>query len=210
MNQFLIALPPLIVAVVVHEVAHGWIAEKLGDPTARAMGRITANPIKHIDLFMTILLPTLLIVSGSPVVFGGAKPVPVNPGYFKNPRKDMAYVALAGPVSNFILALLCLLLCKLLGGLSNDVNQLSLFEGLLLWWSIQGFIINLILGLFNLLIPFPPLDGGRIVVGILPLDAARAWSKLEPYGLPLVFLLLYLGIIDAVLIPILDFAQYLL
>src|SRR5689334_20436405 len=101
-NTLLFA-PPLLLAVIAHEVAHGWVAEKLGDPTARRMGRITFNPIVHIDLWMTIILPGLLILAGSPILFGGAKPVPINPTHFKNPRRGMAYVAMAGPLTNFCL-----------------------------------------------------------------------------------------------------------
>lgn len=202
-ESIVLLAPPLIVAVVIHEVAHGWVAEKLGDPTARALGRITLNPIKHIDPVLTLLLPGLLILSGSPVVFGGAKPVPVDPRHFKNPRRGMAIVALAGPVVNFILAAACCLALKfsipyLQSGALQPPSAVSLVA---FGWLFHGLLVNLVLGTFNL-IPIPPLDGGRILVGFLPLPWARRVAKLERWGLPLVFLLLYLGAVRQVLDPI--------
>lgn len=200
-------LPPLIVSVVLHEVAHGWAAEKLGDPTARSMGRITFNPIKHIDPFLTLLLPGLLILGGSPVVFGGAKPVPVNPVYFKSPRRGMMWVALAGPVTNFILAGICAIILRII--VMTPLGEAGIVSNVLLNWSFQGIVINLVLGLFNLL-PVPPLDGGRIAVGVLPIDLARAYARIEPYGLFIIFFLLYAKLIDPVLLPILSAALHFL
>jgi len=204
--KILLLAPPLLVAVVLHEVAHGIAAEKLGDTTARKLGRITLNPIKHIDPFMTIALPAMLIFSGSPVIFGGAKPVPVNPMVFKNPRRGMAYVALAGPVSNFILASICAVLLHLLAILLPSGLSTNLITLLIVGWLVQGLIINLILGCFNLL-PVPPLDGGRIAVGFLPLNAAKLWAKLEPFGILVVFALLYSGFVDSLILPVIEFAE---
>jgi Zn-dependent protease len=196
----LVSVPPLMVAIILHEIAHGYCAWKLGDPTAKVMGRITVNPIKHIDPVLSILLPAMLIFSGSPVIFGGAKPVPVNPMYFKNPRKGMAIVALAGPVTNFVLVIICYVLFLELAPLGKD----SISLGLVKMWLLGGIIINLALGLFNL-IPLPPLDGGRIAVGFLPIPVARFWSRLEPFGLLLLFGLLFLGIPQQILGPAIEF-----
>ncbi|MCB0323468.1 MAG: site-2 protease family protein [Bdellovibrionales bacterium] len=201
--KLIAAAPPLLVAVILHEIAHGWAAEKLGDPTARSLGRITVNPLRHADPFLTLLLPGMLILAGSPVIFGGAKPVPVNPLYFKNPRRDMAYVALAGPVTNFVLAAICYILLQ---SLTNSIVAFfvpPLILGLLALWLVHGVLINLVLGLFNLL-PVPPLDGGRIAVGFLPIRAARAWARLEPFGLLIVIALLFSGVIEATLGPIVE------
>lgn len=198
--NILISVPPLMVAIILHEIAHGYCAWKLGDPTAKVMGRITLNPLKHIDPVLSILLPGILIFSGSPVIFGGAKPVPVNPMYFKNPRKGMAMVALAGPVTNFVLVLICYLLFLALFPYGNE----SLSIGLVKLWLLGGIIINLALGLFNL-IPVPPLDGGRIAVGFLPIPLARLWARLEPFGLILLFALLYYGIPQLILSPAIEF-----
>ncbi len=205
MLQLIGFIPPLLIAVVLHEVAHGWVAEKLGDPTARRLGRITLNPIKHIDPFLTIIVPGLLIASNAPFIFGGAKPVPVDPRHFSNPRKHMAYVAVAGPIVNFTLAALCYIGFKFLGLIFPILPLPDVVIAILVFWMIQGVIINLVLGLFNL-IPIPPLDGGRIAVGFLPLSAARSWSRLEPFGIPIVVALLFFGVLDSFLSPVLDFA----
>ena len=208
-QKILIFVPPLLVAIILHEVAHGVAAEKLGDPTARRLGRITLNPVKHIDPFMTIILPALLIISGSPVIFGGAKPVPVNPMNFKNPRRGMAYVALAGPVSNMIIAALsygALILFSTALPSTAVVGSLTLVIAL---WLMHGILINLVLAVFNL-IPVPPLDGGRIAVGFLPMNAARAWAKLEPFGILIVFALLYFRVLDFLILPVIKLAEKLI
>ena len=197
-------VPVLLVSVILHEVAHGKAAELLGDPTARRLGRITLNPIKHIDPFMTVLLPAVLILSGSPVIFGGAKPVPVNPLNFKHPRQGMALVAIAGPITNFILAGVSYLFFLLINFQSSNLVLLSFRPlDLILPFFLFGIVINLVLALFNLL-PVPPLDGGRIMVGVLPLPLARLWSRLEPVGLFIVVALIYLGVFEAVIEPVLE------
>jgi Zn-dependent protease len=197
----LIQGPPLIVAVLLHELAHGYAALWLGDPTAKRMGRLTLNPIAHIDPIFTIALPLLLLFSGSPVLFGGAKPVPIDPQNFQNPRRAIVWVALAGPVTNFILATLCYLglifIGAAIGPLPHSVLG-SLILVIIIQWLQIGIIVNLVLGVFNLF-PIPPLDGGRIAVGILPLSLARPLARLERWGLLVVFLLLYMGVLNKIL-----------
>lgn len=206
----LIVLPPLLVAIILHEIAHGWSAEKFGDPTARTLGRITLNPMVHIDPFMTVMVPLFLILVQSPIVFGGAKPVPVNPLNFPNPRRDMVWVALAGPATNFVLAILAVLFFQIL----KYTPLLEVFPTgagiLIVKWTLYSVLINIVLGTFNLL-PIPPLDGGRIAVGILPIRFARALSRLEPIGILIVVALLATGVLDAILSPIVEFtAQHIL
>lgn len=211
--------PPLLLAVILHEIAHGWTANKLGDDTAKKMGRITLNPFVHIDPMMTIIVPGILIMLNSPFIFGGAKPVPVNPLNFKNPRKDMALVAIAGPVINFILlgfflALILFLksspfaidiyLNYLIKILNLNPEHAALVFSILYAWLYQSVVINLALGLFNL-IPVPPLDGGRILVGILPINMARKLAQIEPQGIFIVMLLLMSGVIDKILGPAIYF-----
>lgn len=190
MNIGMIVLQLLVffMALTVHEFAHGWIARKLGDRTAEFQGRLTFNPKAHIDPVGTIILPLVLVLSHSPVVFGWAKPVPINPLNFRNPRKGMMWSALGGPAANFTLAAFCILLFKFLTLSGIYIYPLMLF----LLLVIQ---VNVFLGTFNL-IPVPPLDGGRILVGLLPREQAYAYSKIEPYGFFIVFGLLYFNILD--------------
>lgn len=197
-------LPVLLVSVILHEIAHGKTAEALGDPTARSLGRITLNPIKHIDPFLTIILPGILILSGSPIVFGGAKPVPVNPLYFKDPRKGMALVAIAGPLVNLTLAAISYFILKALRLLSPlfTVWGVPLLDLVVPFLFFMVFI-NVVLAAFNML-PIPPLDGGRIVVGLLPPRYARFWARLEPYGFLILVVLLYTHVVDRYLEPIIS------
>ncbi len=209
MNMFfkIIAIaPPLVFSVMLHEIAHGLAAERFGDPTARRLGRISLNPLKHIDPVMTVLFPALLVWAGSPVIFGGAKPVPVNPLYFTNPRRGMAYVALAGPLSNLVLAALCYFALNGAVYAEHAFRSPSLLLGLVQVWLTLGLIMNVALAVFNLL-PVPPLDGGRVAVGFLPIRFARSWARLEPFGILIVFGLLYLGVLDKVLDPALSMLE---
>lgn len=197
--------PALLVAVILHEIAHGLAAERLGDKTARDQGRITLNPIKHIDPYMTIGLPLFLIVLGSPVVFGGAKPVPVNPMVFKDPRRGMAFVAIAGPLTNFLLMIASYLLI-FLGAQSGIFEAMpAMVATVIFYMLVQSVIINLVLGTFNLL-PVPPLDGGRIAVGLLPLSIARKFHYIERFGLLIVFGLLLSGALDGIFSNLFEFA----
>ena len=185
----IIQIVTLIFSVVVHEIAHAWVALRCGDTTARDLGRITLNPVPHIDLFMTIILPLALIMSNSPVVFGGAKPVPVNFRRCFNPRRAYWLVSLAGPLSNLALALCALILFPFAGLLfkANPAIAEHLFKALLVF----GFI-NLILMTFNLL-PIPPLDGSRILTVLLPDKIAWHYAQIERYGFFIIIGLLYLG-----------------
>ncbi|OGR30555.1 MAG: hypothetical protein A2139_00725 [Desulfobacca sp. RBG_16_60_12] len=179
----------LLFSVIVHEVAHGYIALMNGDPTARMLGRLTLNPIPHIDPVGTILLPLLLYLSGAPVV-GMAKPVPVNPLNFRNYRWGEFAVSAAGPVSNLVLAVVFSVLLRL--GIDNP-GFVTL--------AILGVRINIILALFNL-IPIPPLDGSHILALLLPRDLARLYSHLQPVGFILILILFYIGILGAIIMPL--------
>lgn len=184
---------PVIFAITVHEVAHGWVAKKRGDPTAFMLGRLTLNPIKHIDLLGTIILPGLLLISGTGFIFGWAKPVPVDTRNFKNPKKDMAIVAVAGPISNLLMALGWALVIRL--GVVIGVEAVSLP---LIYAGVAGISINLVLALINL-IPIPPLDGSRIMTAILPNKWAWHYNRLERFGFIILMVLLYTNILGYLL-----------
>ncbi len=191
--DLILAIPLLFFAVVVHECCHGWVAYLNGDDTAKLSGRLTLNPIPHIDMMGTIILPLILILTHSPVLIGWAKPVPINPYRLNNPIKDMAKVGLAGPGSNFALAILSALiiwLFKITGvDPSTEINALIIK---LLYINVQ---INLVLGVFNL-IPIPPLDGSRIVSAFLPTEIAFKYNQLERYGIFIIFFLLSFGFLN--------------
>lgn len=191
--QILITLLILLFSAIVHEVAHGLMAEKLGDDTAREEGRITLNPIVHIDPFGSILLPLMLLVLHSPVIFGAAKPVPVNFSNLKPRKWGMILVSLAGPVSNFCLAIIFAVIIKL--HLTNVYSYDILMYGIL---------INLVLGVFNL-VPIPPLDGSKILAAVLPEKLLYYFFQFERYGFVLLFLFLYIGVLDWIYSPVLGF-----
>ncbi len=172
-----ITLVILIFSAILHEIAHGYVAERLGDPTARLMGRLTLNPRSHIDPFMSVLLPLMLIISGSPVIFGAAKPVPVDPFNLRDGRRDMALVALAGPMTNILLAILAGVLLKISG--ATPLSDILL----------AAARINLLLAIFNL-IPIPPLDGSKVFSLILPDKEAAAYLSLGSVGMLVIFFLL--------------------
>lgn len=187
--EILITLVILVFSAILHEIAHGYVADRFGDPTARLMGRLTLDPRRHIDPFMSIILPLILIISGSPVIFGGAKPVPVDPFNLRDGRRDFALVSLAGPLTNLILAIITALIIHLLfPGVSLGLIDTSI-PGFVLGKILQ---VNLILAIFNLL-PIPPLDGSKVFSLLLPERQAAAYLALGNMGPFLLLLLLMIN-----------------
>lgn len=178
----IISIVIFLIAVVIHEVAHGWAANKLGDPTAKLQGRLTLNPIKHLDPVGSILVPGILIISGAPILFGWAKPVPFNPYNLRNPRRDEALIAAAGPASNVALAII--------GGVVYRVLVSMEVSGMALETVFLFVMINLILAIFNM-IPIPPLDGSKILFSVLPPSLDDFRRTLESYGFMILILFLF-------------------
>ncbi len=196
-----IAALPVIFAITLHEAAHGYAARHFGDPTAWQMGRISLNPLRHIDLVGTIIIPaSILLFSGGTFLFGYAKPVPVDFSRLRNPKKDMLWVAAAGPGANLFMALCWALMLKLAWLMPGNDFTVPLSE-----MSKIGIIVNCVLMVLNL-VPLPPLDGGRIAVSLLPHNLAWKFSKIEPWGFPILLLLLFTGLLGAVMNPLVIFA----
>ncbi len=192
---------PVIFAITLHEAAHGYAARYFGDQTAWMQGRVSLNPLRHIDLVGTILIPlAILLFSAGSFLFGYAKPVPVNFGRLHNPKKDMLWVAAAGPLSNLFMALVWAALLKLAWLMPGNQFTLPLSE-----MSKIGIVINCVLMVLNLL-PLPPLDGGRIAVSLLPYRLAVSFSRLERWGFPILLILLFTGILGAIMNPLVALA----
>lgn len=189
-------LVPVLLAITVHEVAHGWVAKQFGDRTAMMLGRLTLNPIKHIDPLGTVLLPLLTLTMGG-FVFGWAKPVPVTWENLRNPKRDMAFVALAGPMANLGMAILWMLVIHM--GLWFSAAGSSVAEPIA-YMGVAGVVINSVLMVLNL-VPLPPLDGGRVVVSLLPDKLAWRYSRIEPYGMLIILALFFTGLLGAFLLP---------
>lgn len=207
LRQLALSAFPVLVAITFHELSHGFIANRLGDPTARMLGRLTINPFAHIDIFGTVILPLMLLIfTNGQFVFGYAKPVPVNPMNFKNPRRGMAITAAGGPITNLILAVLSILLLRFLvfplSGVLPEVMAGKTLIPLALMLE-ASVTINVVLAAFNLL-PIPPLDGGRVFVGLLPQRQAISFSKIEPFGFIIVVILIATGIASYFVIPLVN------
>jgi Zn-dependent protease len=195
-SQILAAFAILVLSLSFHEAAHAWTADRLGDPTARLLGRLTLNPLAHIDWIGTVLFPLVAMYSGLPLI-GWAKPVPVNARNLRAPRRDFAIVALAGPVSNLILAVTAAALLMAVRSSGGSVAA---------EWSVTSVltlavVLNVLLAVFNL-IPLPPLDGGNVLAGIVPEPVARLIDKVRPYGFVLLYLLMLSGLLAAITQPI--------
>ncbi len=201
----------LLFAITIHEASHGWAAKKLGDPTAYNLGRVTLNPIPHIDPIGTVLLPLLMMFTGIPLI-GWAKPVPVNPMNLRNPKRDNLWISIAGPISNFTAATAFLIIIRIMKFASPKFFQAAFYTasspagqlplapgiGLILFY---GILINTFLGIFNL-IPIPPLDGSGVLMGFLSDEAVEKYERIRPYGFLIIIGLMYLGVFRKVLGPV--------
>jgi Zn-dependent protease len=197
-----IALIPGILAITLHEVSHGWVAKQLGDPTAYMLGRLTINPLKHIDPLGTVIVPiAMLLLSQGTMAFGWAKPVPVAFRNLRHPKRDMVLVAAAGPVSNFLMAMGWAIVAAAVTafGAQNSGVAEWLFNN-----CVFGMQINVVLAVFNLL-PIPPLDGGRVLAGLLPRGGSNALERIEPFGLIIVVVLMTSGVLWSIMGPLRNF-----
>ncbi len=196
---------PVLLAITVHETAHGWVASRLGDKTAKMLGRLTLNPFKHIDPIGTILVPGIMLLLPGGFVFGWAKPVPVDWRNLHHPKRDMGWVAIAGPASNFLMATGWALAVRF----AHTLGPESWFALPLLFMGVAGMFINTILMVLNLL-PLPPLDGGRVMTGLLPVHAAIRFARIEPYGMWILIALLMTGMLGWLLWPVVNIVLHLL
>jgi Zn-dependent protease len=197
-QKLAVAVIPVLFAITLHEVAHGWVARRFGDRTAEMLGRLTINPLKHIHPIGTVLVPAVTLMLGG-FLFGWAKPVPVSVRNLRNPRRDMIFVALAGPIANIVMAVMWAFFARL-------VMEMGLQGGVAVFclgMAQVGVLINVILAVFNMF-PLPPLDGGRVVAGLLPPAQAASFERLEQYGLVIILLLLFTGVLWRLVGPVMS------
>jgi Zn-dependent protease len=208
-TQILLILAVLIASLSVHEAAHAWAADRLGDPTARHLGRLSLNPAVHVDPIGTLLFPLIAFMTGFPLI-GWAKPVPVDSRHLRHPRRDFAVIAAAGPISNVVMALVAVVLLEAVQAVAvpGDIAALAVTRPLS--QILRMFVyLNVLLAVFNM-IPVPPLDGGNVLLGVLPPGPARVMEQLRPYGFVILYALMLTGVLSAVLGPVLDYVRYLL
>lgn len=198
-QQITVWILPVLFAVTIHEASHAWVAYLLGDTTAQRLGRLSFNPLRHVELIGTVIVPIMtLVLSKFNFVFGWAKPVPINPFNFTNPRRDLALATAAGPFSNLIMAMFWAFVFKLTVMMGSKTSLVGIF---LLLMANAGMIINLLLALLNLL-PIPPLDGSKIVMGFLSAKQANAYQKIEPFGFMILLILLMTGVLSVLISPL--------
>jgi len=211
LSEAILSVPALMIAVILHEVAHGWVAYRMGDPTAKMAGRLTLNPVPHIDPFGTILLPAMFILLGSPIIFGWAKPVPINPLNFRDLRRGTFFTSIAGVVTNLSLAVVFGIAYRFLYELAGTVDPFltkSVIYPLLIFTA-KSVLINLILALFNI-IPIPPLDGSKALMSFLSFKYWELFQKYEIYGFFVIAILLFSGMLGKIIYPPLIFLYHLI
>ena len=206
LSEALLSIPALMLAVILHEVAHGWVAYRMGDPTAKLAGRLTLNPVPHVDPIGTLILPGLFIVLGSPIIFGWAKPVPINPNNFRDLRRGTFFTSIAGVSANVVLALFFGVLYRIMVSLMNVTDPFLVRSVLLplIIFSQKSVLINLVLALFNM-IPIPPLDGSRALMSFLSFRYWELFYRYEIYGFFVITLLLFTGVLGKIIYPPLRF-----
>jgi Zn-dependent protease len=209
LTQVLIVLTVLIASLSVHEAAHAFAADRLGDPTARHLGRLSLNPAVHVDPIGTILFPLIAFFSGVPLI-GWAKPVPVDTRHLKNPKRDFAIVAAAGPASNVVMAVVGAMVLEVVGNFATpgDIAALAVVRPAIQLLRVFVYL-NVLLAVFNM-IPVPPLDGGNVLIGVLPANTARWVEQLRPYGILILYALMLTGVLSTLLGPVATYLLYLL